>query len=108
MRKSRTFAVSLPKFETVTFLWMVEPQNKDKPGSLEWLTHQWNGMEKEEDAVIALLVAAGLTVRFYDPEERQWMDQSRMYGLVRAPGYRDGTWGVPTLSEFQESYLKVV
>lgn len=68
---------------------------------------QWG--PKDRDAVIELLVKAGLTVRFYDPEESQWMDQSQSYGLVRAPGSRDGTWGPPiTVEEFSKDYLEIL
>lgn len=62
----------------------------------------------DRDALIDLLVRAGLTVRFYDPEEKQWMDHSMLYGLVRAPGERDGTWGTPSLEEFESDYLRTV
>lgn len=53
-----------------------------------------------------LLVKAGLTVRFYDPEEKNWMDQSRAYGVLKAPGSRDGSWGDPNLEEFDRDYLQ--
>ena len=61
----------------------------------------------ERDRVIDLLVAAGITVRYYDPEEKKWMDQSLSGGLEPAPGDRDGTWGQPDLSTFKKDYLGV-
>lgn len=60
------------------------------------------------DKVVSLLVMAGLTVRSYDAEEKRWMDQSALYGVVGAPGARDGTWGLPSLEEFEQRYLSVV
>lgn len=65
----------------------------------------WNGTK---GALIELLKKAGLTVRFYDPEEKIWMDQSTQYGLTPAPGNRDGTWGVPSLEIFEKDYLNAV
>lgn len=63
----------------------------------------------QRDAMIELLVKAGLTVRFFDAEEQQWMDNSTAFGYVRAPGNRDGTWGPPlTLDEFEENYLRTL
>lgn len=62
-----------------------------------------------QDEVTRLLVNAGVTVRFYDPEEKRWMDNSLVYGLVPAPGGRDGTFSVPaTVEEFDRDYLETV
>jgi len=61
----------------------------------------------QRDHIIALLSAAGITVRYYDPEEKKWMDQSTKDGLVPAPGQRDGAWSQPTLDEFKLEYMKI-
>jgi hypothetical protein len=52
-----------------------------------------------------LLNVVGVEVRYYDPEEKQWMGYSERYGLTRTPGARDGTWSFPTLQEFERDYL---
>ena len=57
------------------------------------------------DALIEVLTTAGLTVRYYDPEERKWMHASASGGLEPAPGSRDGTWAQPDLEEFKKDYL---
>lgn len=59
-------------------------------------------------ALTTVLTAAGLTVRFFDDEEKQWMDVSKEQGSVRAPGNRDGSWGPPTnLVDLERDYLAV-
>jgi len=59
------------------------------------------------DEIIALLSKAGLIVRYYDPEEKKWLDQSDSEGLVPVPGQRDGGWNQPDLEEFKKDYLGV-
>ena len=61
----------------------------------------------ERDQIIELLKAAGITVRYYDPEEKKWMDQSISGGLEPAPGQRDGSWVQPDLPTFKKEYLGV-
>lgn len=63
---------------------------------------------EQRDLLIKLLVNSGITVRFFDPEEKQWVDQSLLYGVIVAPGSRDGTWGIPSLEEFESKYLLIV
>jgi hypothetical protein len=60
---------------------------------------------EDRDAIIRLLTKAGITVRYYDPEEKKWMDQSESGGLEPAPGDRDGGWVQPNLESFKEEYL---
>lgn len=109
LSKSRTFAIVPTKAALgVWFLWRVT----DAIAGKSWLEVDpfptlW--AEGKVDQIIQLLVRAGLTVRYYDSEEKQWMDQSTQFGLLRAPGNRDGTWGPPTTTgEFEEQYLKTV
>ncbi len=59
------------------------------------------------DQIIALLSKAGIVVRYYDPEEKKWLDQSESEGLVPVPGQRDGGWVQPSLEEFKKDYLGV-
>lgn len=107
--KSRTFAVLKQGlgFVDVTFLVRVASTGINTETKKE-LDHKnkriWS---LNQDVLVDFLVAAGLTVRYYDPEEKQWMDQSFLYGVVVAPGARDGAWGMPTLEEFETSYLAV-
>lgn len=106
--KSRVFAVIVQDglYQDVNFFW------KRTADGVSTLEHQrevlqgWGGGNR--DQLIALLTKAGLTVRFFDPEEKQWMDNSLVYGLVRAPGSRDGQWGPPDLEQFEEEYLTTV
>jgi len=58
--------------------------------------------------IISLLKMSGVTARFYDPNERKWMDDSTQFGLVSVRGSRDGQWGVPDLEEFEEDYIEAV
>jgi len=110
--KSRTFAVLLANGETfgIWFLWreiILDDARVPRSTKLEADSLKTTWSLKERDNVIELLVKTGTTVRYYDPEEKQWMDHSRQYGLVRAPGNRDGSWGIPrTLQMFEEDYLK--
>jgi len=63
------------------------------------------GVNRRDD-IIALLSKAGITVRYYDQEEKKWMDQSETDGLVPAPGQRDGSWSQPSLDEFKLEYMR--
>ena len=60
----------------------------------------------DKDLIIELLAKAGITVRYYDPEEKRWMDQSESGGLEVAPGDRDGGWTQPNLEIFKREYLQ--
>lgn len=108
--KSRTFAVVIDfrgQFG-VYFLWT----RKDLDAGTESLEHQAQHIKwadaSQKDNIIELLKKAGLTVRFFEPDERQWMDTSLTYGLVAAPGSRDGQWAFPTLDQFKEDFLGTV
>lgn len=89
----------------ITSIWKRKEEGKEP--TLE--VRETNGfLPGQKDLLIKLLVKSGLTVRFYDPEEKNWMDISELYGVVRAPGSRDGTWGKPDLDEFEKDYLPIV
>jgi len=60
---------------------------------------------EEKNALIELLVDAGLTVRFFQEDEHQWMDNSHQFGYIPAPGNRSGQWAFPTIEEFERDYL---
>ena len=110
IRKSRSFAVLLLRGNLIEphFLWLKSYAESGE----ELLHHEWMGLPPDEgwclDTCIELLTMAGLTVRFYDSHERQWMDRSQLYGVVRAPGSRDGTWGLPDAQEFKDKYLAIL
>lgn len=112
IQKSRMFAVVLTFGGEVGAYFLHKRTEKDGEQTKTYLDIQGHKLAfpvNYKDEVIDLLVKAGLTVRFYDQEEKQWMDHSVAYGYVRAPGNRDGTWGVPTtLEDFEENYLRVV
>jgi len=113
VQKSRVFAVVLAIGDQLGAYFLCAKTVTDEAGKkerfldVEAYKSPWRPDHK--DAMIQLLKTAGLTVRFYDPEEQRWMDHSAVHGLVGAPGPRDGTWGPPsTLEEFEENYLKTV
>ena len=104
--KSRTFAViqEIGSGLNISFLWRKtsEPSVKELVVTRAVMPH--SGYETK-DQIINLLVKSGATVRYFDREESQWMDVSDQLGMLRAPGPRDGQWAVPTLEDFEESYL---
>lgn len=112
--KSPTFAI-LPyrqdRHQDVHLYYIVKERRPDgfMGEVLEWKYHQTSfGIgDTVRDQIIALLSKAGVTVRYYDPEEKKWMDQSESNGLVPAPGQRDGGWVQPNLEEFKRDYLGV-
>lgn len=114
VKKSRTFATVLVLGNELGAYFLCQKTETDQETGeqttfLDIQSHRTNLEPKHKDDLIQMLVKAGLTVRFYDPEEKQWMDLSTSYGLVRAPGARDGTWGPPTTAEeFNEEYLGTV
>lgn len=59
------------------------------------------------DEIIALLSKAGMIVRYYDPEEKKWLDQSASEGMVPVSGQRDGGWVQPDIATFKSEYLGV-
>lgn len=110
--KSRTYAVVLtPGNKLGVYFLCTKTESNDRQAGEPYLdvqAHQTTLGAEAKSAIISLLVAAGLTVRFFDPEEQQWMDQSVALGYTRAPGNRDGSWGVPTsVREFQTNYLDI-
>lgn len=105
--KSRTFAVIINVGSSLGF-YFLHKETRDGESKLKVKFKVSPLDSKNKDALISLLSDAGLTVRFYDHEEKQWMDMSASVGYVPAPGNRDGTWGKPSLEEFERDYLKVV
>lgn len=112
--KSKTFAVVLVFGSELGAYFICRrtdrEEGKDPLTYLDVEAHRIPGWgPKERDQVIDLLIKAGLTVRYFDSEESQWMDQSRSYGLVRAPGSRDGSWGPPlSVGDFERDYLETL
>lgn len=107
--KSRTFAVILTPGNTLTvdYLWL----EKDVDTFEEKLVHHKQNtpwIAEHKNVLVELLKKGGITARFYDPEEKQWLDDSLNYGYVAAPGPRDGQWGMPSLEEFKTEYLATV
>lgn len=74
---------------------------------LVWSTQRLPWTEPyHRNVIIQLLANAGLTVRFYDPEEKKWMETSLVTGVQPCEGNRDGSWGIPDLETFEKSYLR--
>jgi hypothetical protein len=60
-----------------------------------------------KDAIINILIHAGLSVRFFDVEEKMWMVCDTENGPSGVSGNRDGSWGPPnTVEEFKKDFLK--
>lgn len=73
---------------------------------LEWC-YQHTGWPKGfENELIVLLTKAGLVVRHYDAEHKQWMETSLEEGPKPCEGNRDGSWAMPDLNEFERGYLR--
>ena len=110
---SRRFAVLVEnggRLVAVHFLWR-RTEFQDDGSAVSRLHH---GVEKfsttggmDRDHLISLLRKADLTVRFYERDERAWMQHSLRDGLEPANGNRDGTWGVPDLETFESEYLRI-
>lgn len=109
IRKSRTFAVLLDMNGAgFYFIYKKSYVEDGMPKSaLVYYTHEIKGT-LSTDEMIDLMKKAGCTVRFFDKEEKKWMDTSTQFGTVPAPGHRDGSWTFPLLEEFDKEYLKVV
>jgi len=110
VRKSRVYAVVLTSGNQLGAYFMcrkTEVENgKEGEPFLDIQAHVTPWKVTEKAPLIDLLSKVGLTVRFFDPEESQWMEQSEQSGSVRVQGARDGSWGPPqTVAEFEETYL---
>lgn len=107
--KSRVFAVLIEAGIELHFYVM---WRRSLPGTNErMLMERFKKFPLErtstKDDLIALLAVGGVTVRYFDRGERQWMDFSEQYGLVRVPGDRDGHWDKPDLEAFERDYLPI-
>lgn len=63
---------------------------------------------RNRDGLIKVLVWMDKIVRFFDEEEREWVEVSKENGSVVVKGNRDGSWGRPTKEEFERDYLHLV
>jgi len=68
---------------------------------------RYNFPEGSVNHIIKLLVDLDLRVRFYESQEKAWMEQSLERGVETVQGNRDGSWGMPTLDEYKTMYLGV-
>jgi len=57
--------------------------------------------------VIKILVDAGFRVRFYETDQRHWMEQHPDLGVFSVPGNPDGSWGIPSSEEYLKNYLGI-
>lgn len=109
--KSPTFAI-LPTraggLQDVFFLYVIKVRG-DGPleETLKWAYNRPAFPLEQRDNLIKLLTTAGMTVRYFDLEEKKWMDSSTSGGLEPAPGNRDGSWNQPDLEVFKKDYLGV-
>jgi len=111
--KSKTFAVLLLEGERLGAYFLVRVLHETvelQEGasvmvpylSIETCETEWGW--RDQNNLIKMLVAAGVTVRFFDKEEKQWMQFSEE-GYVQIPGNRDGSWIIPQLEDFERDYL---
>lgn len=103
--KSRTHVVLLPGPGgnlTVESLWL----KTEKETKKQLLVAARANIYAARDELIHVLVQAGLHVRFFDPEEQQWMEDSVLTGPIRVSGQRDGQWSRPGTEEFLKDYLQ--
>jgi len=113
VRKSRVFAIILPlASELGVYVVYKRTEVSEDSGETSFIdvsSHKTKWPLGDRNELIALLKAVGLTVRFFDNEEKQWMDDSLSHGYVRVPGNRDGTWTPPrSVEDFEENYLKAL
>lgn len=104
--KSRTFAIVSAVTEDTIHLTFATRLTE---GMSKRMEIRRSSFPKEDldtvNQIIDLLTQAGLTVRYYSQDEKQWMDNSLAHGLMKAPGQRDGQWTEPDLEEFEAHYL---
>lgn len=104
--RSRTFVIFPPQDRNDQIYFLVKLTIENYPAIV--VDHYSKAPQVEERYLIQLLLKGGMTVRSYSKEEKCWFDESQRYGVVRAPGSKDGTWGIPTLEEFDREYLAII
>lgn len=107
--KSRTFVVIQrvgDRLKATTLIRLTSSANGSKKLLQKTTILPWP--PEDQSAIVNFVADIGATARYYDPGERIWLDYSTSRGLVPAPGSADGTWGVPSLEEFEEDYLPIV
>lgn len=109
LSKSRTHAVVLENGHLldVRFLWRLTDQDSGEQ-TLQEQAQLTPWYAYHRDVLVDLLVKAGLFVRFFDYDEKQWMENSIIGGYNRCPGSRDAQWSRPTLEEFDRDYLSII
>lgn len=108
IRKSRTFAVVLTPGNTLGAYFLTLKTYEDDRKDLDYRAYETKWSASEKDKLIELLVEAGLSVRFHQDDEKQWMDNSLQYGYIPAPGDRTGQWSFPSIEEFERDYLAIM
>ena len=78
----------------------------NKSGQFNYHQDREEIQDADRDGIINLLYKLGVVIRFYDSEEKQWMEQGPD-GYYVASGNRDGTWQEPTMDEFIHDYLRL-
>jgi len=106
--RSRTFAVLIREqgLYGAYMLYRKTPvgEGDGKPELIDTVKRGFWPADKVDD-LIDILKLGGLTVRYFDYTEKLWMDHSIQYGLVPAPGARDGSWSFPSLESFERDYI---
>jgi len=107
--RSKTFAVLLMEGERLGAYFLARQRDEDtdtrSPFYLDIEPCKTTWGRQDQNNLIMILVAAGIAVRFFDEEERQWMQLILGGEYIQVSGNRDGSWGVPSLEDFERDYL---
>lgn len=102
--KSRTFAVMVQKGPGIEINFVYRRVELDGQKRVVKTTLARLVDARDREKVSEVLQIAGLTVRGYDEEKKQWFDQSEQFGLEPVVGSENGSWNVPSVEEFERDY----
>lgn len=95
--------INTPTCTEIYYLDFRPDKNLDQGGELQRRVVR---TKVSQDELVEILSMGGLRVRFYDKEEKLWMEKSQIGGIEVVRGNRDGSWGTPDLEEYKNEYLR--
>jgi len=108
--KSKTIVVALPNGERLAFYYLckktVRVDGVVQDVFLDIKDYLSTFPLTQLGAVIDLLIKTDITVRYYDPEEKNWMAQDLNQGPRKVSGNRDGSFAIPRNLEEFDAFLK--